>query len=123
MMSMHDAIQLVFHALKNGENGEIWIYKAKATSLSMLAKVLGQVVNKPFRTMSIQTTRGEKYHESLVGANEEMLVKDVHPYLVLNPLHPMVDSKPVLYNSNDQLMEEDELHQLLLSDENFKVLL
>jgi UDP-N-acetylglucosamine 4,6-dehydratase/5-epimerase len=123
MMTMHDAIQLVFHALKNGKNGDMWIYKAKATSLSMLAKVLGDTVNKPFQTMSIQTTRGEKRHESLVGANEEKIVNDVHPYLVLNPLHPVFHSTPILYNSNDQLMDEVELKRLLLSDDNFKVLL
>lgn len=123
MMTMDHAIQLVIHALRNGKNGEIWIYKARSTKLSLLANTLGKIMNKPVQTIPLQPTQGEKLHESLIGTNEALFVKDLNPYLVLDSLNPVIRSTPYFYNSEENIMEDDEFQQLLLSDDNFKALL
>ncbi len=73
LMSLDESVDLVFEALKNGKNGEIFVQKSSASSIKNIASAL----NKIFRITKnnfkyIGTRHGEKKHEVLIS-KEEMI--------------------------------------------------
>ena len=81
MMSLDQAVELVLFAFKNGSNGDIFVQKAPAATIEVLAKTLTKMLNKPDHKIKIIGTRhGEKLYESLL-TNEEMLcAEDMNDY-------------------------------------------
>lgn len=73
MMSLEDAVDLVLHAFVHGQNGDIFVQKAPASTVGVLAKAIVELMNKPDHPVKIIGTRhGEKLYETLL-TREEML--------------------------------------------------
>ena len=70
MMTLDDAVDLVLYAFENGKNGDLFIQKAPAATLEILASALTDLyqTNTPIRV--IGTRHGEKLYESLVTREE-----------------------------------------------------
>lgn len=74
MMTLDDAVDLVLYAFEHGENGDIFVQKAPAATIHVLAQALTQLLNVPDHPISIMGTRhGEKAFEALLS-REEMVV-------------------------------------------------
>ena len=73
MLTLNEAIDLVFHALKNSTGGEIFVKKAPSIIIKDLAKTYAELVTgeKNYSVDYIGIRAGEKLHEVLVS-NEEM---------------------------------------------------
>ena len=73
MLTLNEAIDLVFHALKNSTGGEIFVKKAPSIIIKDLAKIYAELVTgkKDYPVEYIGIRAGEKLHEVLVS-NEEM---------------------------------------------------
>ena len=71
MMTLDDAVDLVLYAFENGHNGDLFVQKAPAATLTVLAEALKQLYNKNTEVKIIGTRHGEKLYETLV-AREEM---------------------------------------------------
>lgn len=80
MMTMDDAIDLVFFAFKNAKNGEIFIKKSPAATLKTIIKSLSIVLKKNPKIRVIGPRHGEKFHESLLSKEEFTKVKDYKGY-------------------------------------------
>ena len=80
MMTMDDAIDLVFFAFKNAKNGEIFIKKSPAATLKTIIKSLSIVLNKNPKIRVIGPRHGEKIHESLLSKEEFTKVKNYKGY-------------------------------------------
>ena len=77
MMSLDDAVDLVMFAFKNGENGDIFVQKAPASTVGLLANML----NKPNHKINIIGTRhGEKLYETLLTREEMVHAIDMDEY-------------------------------------------
>ena len=73
MMSLEDAVDLVLHAFVHGQNGDIFVQKAPASTVEVLAKAIIELMNQPGHPVKIIGTRhGEKLYETLL-TREEML--------------------------------------------------
>jgi UDP-glucose 4-epimerase len=71
LMSMDNALELVFYALKQGQNGGIYVQKTASTTIENIVKALKKIFNKRNHPVKIIGHRhGEKLHESLL-TNEE----------------------------------------------------
>ncbi len=70
MMTMNDAIKLVFFAFKNGKNGEIFVKKSPAATIGTLLDALSKIFSKKVKTKIIGSRHGEKYHETLLTKEE-----------------------------------------------------
>jgi UDP-glucose 4-epimerase len=72
LLTLHDAIQLVFYALKNAIGGEIFVKKAPSAKIIDLAKAYAEITTKkkdyPIEFVGIRP--GEKIHEILVSEEE-----------------------------------------------------
>ena len=74
MMTLDDAVDLVLYAFEHGQNGDIFVQKAPAATIHVLAQALTQLLNVPEHPISIMGTRhGEKAYEALLS-REEMVV-------------------------------------------------
>lgn len=74
MMTLDDAIDLVLYAFENGSNGDIFVQKAPAATIELLAKALLSLLGKEEHAVNVIGTRhGEKLYEALCS-KEEMLV-------------------------------------------------
>ncbi len=70
MMTMSDAINLVFFAFKNGKNGEILVKKSPGATIGTLIDALSKIISKKPKIKIIGSRHGEKYHETLMTKEE-----------------------------------------------------
>ena len=70
MMTLDDAVDLVLFAFEHGENGDLFVQKAPAATLSVLAQALKELYKTDTEIKIIGTRHGEKLYETLVTREE-----------------------------------------------------
>ena len=70
MMTMDEALSLVFFAFMNGNNGEIFVKKSPAATIETVIDSLSKILNKNPKIKIIGPRHGEKYHETLITKEE-----------------------------------------------------
>ena len=77
LMSLNDAVELVLFAFENGNSGDLFVNKAPATSIGILADALKQLANSNADINIIGTRHGEKLYETLCTREEMMKAEDM----------------------------------------------
>ena len=72
MMTLEDAVDLVIYAFKNGEQGDLFVQKAPAATIGVLAQAVKELKNSDVDIKYIGERHGEKLFEVLV-TKEEMI--------------------------------------------------
>ena len=86
MMTLENAVDLVIYAFENGKPGEIFVQKAPAATIEILAKALAGLLKKPDHKVNIIGTRhGEKLFETLLSREEMASAKDLGSYFCVPP--------------------------------------
>lgn len=86
MMTLEDAVDLVLYAFKHGRNGDIFVQKAPAATIEVLAKAVFKVMNKPDHEIQVIGTRhGEKLYEALLSREEKVAAQDMGEYFRVPP--------------------------------------
>ena len=81
MMTLDDAVNLVIHAFKNGNNGDIFVQKAPAATIEVLVKSILEIMKKPNYDVNVIGTRhGEKQYEALCSREEMFVAQDQGDY-------------------------------------------
>lgn len=81
MMSLDQAVELVLFAFENGHNGDIFVQKAPAATIELLAKTLINLLGHPDHKVSVIGTRhGEKLYEALLTREEKVHAIDMGDY-------------------------------------------
>lgn len=86
MMTLDDAVDLVIYAFTHGENGDLFVQKAPAATLEVLAEALKQTYAKldpkygDTEVRVIGTRHGEKLYETLVTREEMARAIDMGGY-------------------------------------------
>lgn len=70
MMTLEDAVDLVLYAFQHGKNGDLFVQKAPAAKLDVLAQALISLYKTNTAVRVIGTRHGEKLYESLVTREE-----------------------------------------------------
>ena len=80
MMTLDGAVDLVIFAFQNGKPGDIFVQKAPAATIEILAKALLELyrANNPIKV--IGTRHGEKLYETLVNREEMAKAEDLGDY-------------------------------------------
>ena len=128
MMSLDDAVDLVMFAFKNGQNGDIFVQKAPAATIELLALTLTKLLNRLDHTVKVIGTRhGEKLYETLLTREEMVNAVDMDNYYRIP-----ADTRDLNYNKyfvegevfteatdyhshNTKRLNEEELKNMLLS--------
>lgn len=128
MMSLDQAVDLVLFAFENGQSGDIFVQKAPAATIQMLAKTIAKILGKPNHEIkTIGTRHGEKLYETLLTKEEMVKAVDLGDYYRVP-----ADTRGLNYNKffeegevvitqageyhshNTHRLDEDELTDLLL---------
>ncbi len=80
MMTLDDAVDLVMYAFEHGENGDLFVQKAPAATLDVLAESLKQLYTADTEVKVIGTRHGEKLYETLVTREEMAKSIDMGDY-------------------------------------------
>lgn len=81
MMTLDDAVDLVLHAFKHGSNGDIFVQKAPAATIQVLAQAVVNLMNQESYPINVIGTRhGEKLYEALCSREEMLVAKDQGQY-------------------------------------------
>jgi len=86
MMTLDDAVDLVLFAFEHGNSGDIFVQKAPAATIEVLAKSLTNILEMPDHPIHIIGTRhGEKLYESLLSREERVAAEDLGNYFRVPP--------------------------------------
>lgn len=86
MMTLSDAVDLVLYAFEHGNNGDIFVQKAPAATIEVLAKALTELLGKPEHPINVIGTRhGEKLYEALLSREEMVCAEDMGDYYRVPP--------------------------------------
>ena len=129
MMSLDDAVDLVLFAFENGQSGDIFVQKAPAATVELLAHTMKNILGVPDHEVKIIGTRhGEKLYETLLTKEEMVKAIDMERYYRIP-----ADTRDLNYNQffeegeevvteageyhshNTHRLNEDELTELLLN--------
>ena len=80
LMSLEDSVDLVIHAFEYGQQGDIFVQKAPASTVKDLAQALKEIFNANTDINIIGTRHGEKLYESLLSREEKMRAEDMERY-------------------------------------------
>ncbi|MCE5174380.1 MAG: polysaccharide biosynthesis protein [Bacteroidales bacterium] len=80
MMTLDDAVDLVVYAFQNAQNGDLFVQKAPAATLDVLAKALIGLYHTDTKIRYIGTRHGEKLYETLVTREEMSKSEDRGKY-------------------------------------------
>lgn len=80
LMSLEDSVDLVLHAFEHGRQGDIFVQKAPASTIEVLAQALKELFEKTNEIRVIGTRHGEKLYESLVSREELAKAEDMGQY-------------------------------------------
>jgi len=134
MMSLDDAVDLVLFAFENGKSGDIFVQKAPAATVELLAHTMRKILGAPDHEIkTIGTRHGEKLYETLLTKEEMVKAIDMERYYRIP-----ADTRDLNYNQffeegeevvteageyhshNTHRLNEDELTELLLNLEEIK---
>jgi UDP-N-acetylglucosamine 4,6-dehydratase len=86
MMTLEDAVELVLYAFEHGTNGDIFVQKAPAATVAVLAQALLEVLNRRnHEVREIGTRHGEKLYEALLSREELASAEDLGSYYRVPP--------------------------------------
>jgi len=70
MMTLEEAVDLVVYAYENGNNGDLFVHKAPACTIQILAEALLNIFGANNKIRTIGTRHGEKRFETLMNREE-----------------------------------------------------
>jgi UDP-N-acetylglucosamine 4,6-dehydratase/5-epimerase len=86
MMTLDDAVDLVLYAFEHGNNGDIFVQKAPAATVQVLAQAVLALMGATNHPLNVIGTRhGEKLFETLLGREEMACAEDMGDYFRVPP--------------------------------------
>jgi len=86
MMTLDESVELVLYAFTHGNNGDIFVQKAPAAKVAVLAQALREIMGRPGHPiLEIGTRHGEKLHETLLSREEMSHAEDRGNYYRIPP--------------------------------------
>lgn len=133
MMNLDEAVDLVFYALENGRQGDIFVQKSPASTIGDIAEAVRKILKPDAKVEIIGTRHGEKLFETLITREEMQKATEFGNYFRISAdtrdlnygkffTHGDASvSQQVEYNShNTQRLSPDETYDLLLSLDKIK---
>ncbi|MDO9154343.1 MAG: polysaccharide biosynthesis protein [Paludibacter sp.] len=110
MMTLDDAVDLVLYAFKNGKNGDLFVQKAPAATLDVLAKSLVELYNSESQIRIIGTRHGEKLYETLVTREEMAKAENMGNYFRIPADNRDLNYDKYFIEGQEEIAEIDDYH-------------
>ena len=108
MMTLEDAVDLVIYAFMNGNQGDLFVQKAPAATIGVLAQAVKELMNSDAEIKNIGTRHGEKLYEVLVTREEMLSAEDLGGYFRIASDHRDLNYGRYETDGNDKLTEVEE---------------
>ncbi len=108
LMSLEDSVDLVLHAFEHGQQGDIFIQKAPASTVGDLAAALKELLSKEAPVKVIGTRHGEKLYESLVSREEMAKAEDMGRYYRIPADNRDLNYKKYFVEGEQKISDEDD---------------
>ena len=110
MMTLEDAVDLVFYAFENGNPGDIFVQKAPAATIETLAKALLELYDTENELKYIGVRHGEKLYETLVNREDMAKVEDLVNYYRIPADNRDLNYDQYFVDGNSTIANIDEYH-------------
>jgi len=80
MMTLEDAVDLVLYAFEHGQQGDLFVQKAPAATIEVLAQAMLELTGSALSPSYIGTRHGEKLYEVLVTEEEMIKAQDLEGF-------------------------------------------
>lgn len=120
LLTLPNAIKLVFHALEAGKGNEIFVRKSPAASIKDLAEVIVESTKSKSKIKNVPIRAGEKIHETLVQEEEMRRTSEDKEYFTIHPYgaHANQSKDAGEYNSeNTDRLSKQQIRKLLQEEE------
>ncbi len=127
MMTLEDAVDLVLFAFEHAVQGDLYVQKAPAATVEILAKALIDMYQSTSEINIIGSRHGEKLYETLVNREDMMKAEDKGNYYRIPADNrdlnyaqyfsegtPNVDQYDEYHSHNTQRLDIEQMKQLLL---------
>jgi UDP-N-acetylglucosamine 4,6-dehydratase/5-epimerase len=110
MMTLQDAVDLVWYAFENANQGDLFVQKAPAATIETLVHALRELYNSKSEVKIIGTRHGEKLYETLVNREDMIKAEDLGDYFRVP-----VDTRDLNYemyfsSGSEKIAHADEYH-------------
>ena len=129
-ITMHQALDLISRAFKDGIGGEVFVPKLKSYRLDILIDALNELLNSSPKLEIIGIRSGEKFHESLINKDELRYTYETDLDYILIEKHPELEKgrdfsklksnsslKEQYSSDNVELLTKEELVKIISDEE------
>lgn len=115
LLTLNQAVDLVFHAAEHGESGEMLVRKAPSGLVMDIGRAVAQMAGVGFRHTVIGVYPGEKIHEILVSEEERMRCEERGDHILIRPWSqtPAPAKAGAEYSSRDALVPLERVVELI----------
>lgn len=110
MMTLDDAVDLVLYAFEHGNNGDLFVQKAPAATLDVLAKALSELYNSKVEIKTIGTRHGEKLYETLVTREEMAKSEDLINYFRIPADNRDLNYDKFFIEGEEEVSKQEDYH-------------
>ncbi len=110
MMTLDDAVDLVLYAFQHGQNGDLFVQKAPAATLEILAEALKELYQADTQVQIIGTRHGEKLYETLVTREEMAKAEDMGNYYRIPCDTRDLNYDKFFVEGNEQIARAEDYH-------------
>jgi UDP-glucose 4-epimerase len=110
MMTLDDAVDLVLYAFEHGENGDLFVQKAPAATLDVLATALTEMYDADVKIRTIGTRHGEKLYETLVTREEMAKSEDMGDYFRIPADNRDLNYDKFFVEGEEEISQIDDYH-------------
>ncbi len=110
MMTLNEAVELVWYAFENGKQGDLFVQKSPAAKISDLAQAVLQWKGSDSDIKYIGTRHGEKLYESLLSKEEFLYAKDLGDYYAVEMDRRDLNYEKYFSEGSAHLEEMEEYH-------------
>lgn len=133
MMTLDDAVELVIYAFQNSSQGDLYVQKAPAASIEVLAKSILEITKSDVGMKIIGARHGEKMYEVLVTDEEMSKAVDLEGFYCIKADNRDLNYEKYLVDGNNKIimgkqytshntkqLNISEMKQLLMKLDDFK---
>lgn len=110
MMTLDDAVDLVWYAFENGKQGDLFVQKSPAATIEVLAKALLELTDSKNEIQIIGTRHGEKVYETLVNKEDMVKAEDLGKYFRIPADNRDLNYEKYFSEGDERLLNIDEYH-------------
>ena len=110
MMTLDDAVDLVLYAFQHGKNGDLFVQKAPAATLDVLANALKELYHADTEVKVIGTRHGEKLYETLVTREEMAKSQDMGDYFRIPADNRDLNYDKYFVEGQEEIAQIDDYH-------------